>query len=146
MGSDHEIYGSDDAGVYAGSTALVPFGNETHVLTRSDAAFDLLSLDFSEQSSVDPSRSLVFTGNIAGGGAVSATLLSDGVFGFEGYLFSGFTGLSLVVFTVTAADGAIFQYDNIVVQASAVPLPAALPLSLLGLAALGLIGRRRVKA
>lgn len=70
---------------------------------------------------------------------------TGGVPDFQTVLLSGWTDLaSLTISGVDASDAfGDYSVDNIVLESTAAPLPAALPLFATGLAALGLLGCRR---
>ncbi|MBF9028956.1 hypothetical protein HKCCE3408_00990 [Rhodobacterales bacterium HKCCE3408] len=146
--NDYLVWGSGSAN-FAGSTALIPFGIESHTFERTDgAAFDLLGFDISEFTPNTGSGSLLMTGNLQGGGTVTQTITSDGVFGFESIAMNGFVGLTSLQFTTSSDTADRFQYDNISVEqtASPVPLPGAVSLAFGGLAALGALGLRKRRA
>lgn len=58
--------------------------------------------------------------------------------------FYGFGGLVFDQITVSASAPATIALDNLAFNVAAVPVPAALPLMLLGLCGLGVFARRRV--
>ncbi|WOI54332.1 hypothetical protein [Parvularcula sp. LCG005] len=142
-GNDYYVVGSTSSG-YSGSTAVIPFGNETHTFSAIDgSAFNLVSIDLIENSwAQNIAGSVTFTGVFAGGGTIDQTFMTDGIFGPETFFFSGFSGLVSLVFTYTELD--IYedrpQIDNLVVEP--VPVPAALPMFGAALAGIGWFRRR----
>lgn len=100
--------------------------------------FDLLSLDVSEYSSVvSQSVRLDFVGHLSGGGTVTHSVTSDGIFDGSGplddfqtiVLPATFQNLSRVV--VTANPGGHFDNVRVIVHGQEVLPPAAPPLPLL---------------
>jgi len=139
--SDDLFIIESDAGAYVGSQSLAPFSSLATINITSDTntAFDALSVDVSELSSVGMGPDVLFTGNLVGGGTVSQTMDTDEVFGLETFNFhSGFTNLSSL--DMTGANGTLYQIDNLSVQA--IPEPGSLALAAGGLALIA-GGRRR---
>lgn len=132
--------------VFTGSTALLNnFTNGQTVLTENGGnPFTLNSIDLAElKSNVVPT--VVFTGNLNGGGTVTQSFTLDGIaFGAETFFFApGFTNL-LSVSWIQANP--FHQFDNIVVNGTnsvSVPEPGALAIFGLGLLGLGAVRRRR---
>lgn len=162
----HEVtYYSADSGVMWGPVEETPnngtaflfvdkFGSGGNVdFFRTDRkTFSLLSLDLAEGSTFPenfPPPTLVALGGRSDGSTVHAFLNLDGVMDgsgpledFETFLFgSEWQNLNFVSISMPG----YFQLgiDNLEFSVTAVPLPAALPLMLGGLAGIGLIGRRR---
>lgn len=114
--------------------------NGTITLTQvGGGTFSLSSIALTE---VDTSRlgptTVSFTGNLAGGGTLNASLALDGVFGFETLDFAGWTNLVSVTWQQTPQ---FHQFDNISINQ--VPVPSSLALLGLGLGFLGFRLRRR---
>ena len=109
-------------------------------LTRSDkTAFNLNSIDLSEYStSVLGPTFVKFTGHMFAGGTVTQTINLDEVFGNETLIFTGFEDLRSVTWT---QEPQFHQFDNIRLDGSAVPLPAAI--WLFGSRLIGLLGFSR---
>lgn len=135
---------------YAGSTALSPKQvNSISTLSRSDTTeFDLISIDIARLSpSVnDPSTpvtftDMTFTGVLAGGGIVTNQFtfsVNDNE--FEELTFSGFSSVTSVSW---GQNSPFHQFDNVVVQVTAVPEPTSLAFLAVGL---GVVGVRRVRS
>lgn len=144
-----ETYG-DMHDNYAGSTALSPKQvNSISTLSRSDTTeFDLISIDIARLSpSVnDPSTpvtftDMTFTGVLAGGGIVTNKFtfsVNDNE--FEELTFSGFSSVTSVSW---GQNSPFHQFDNVVVQVTAVPEPTSLAFLAVGL---GVVGVRRVRS
>ncbi len=90
----------------------------------------------------NPGDSATITGFDSIGNIVGTLLLSltDGT---SSVSLAAFGNLRSILFDNTASTGAGYAYGNISFDPSAVPLPAALPLLLVGLAGLGAVGARR---
>jgi len=119
--------------------------NETSasfVMTKDDGGlFDLFSVDTGSLGRDEfDDGNFVFTGIFGTGGTITQTVLGVAP-GVTTNLFTGFVGLSSLV--VTSNDGAFPVMDNITVDVSAVPVPAAV--WLFGSGLLGLIGIARRK-
>ena len=136
--------GSGNTDEYPGSAALfnnVPDGI-TELKKTSGDTFDLLSIDLTESTTTAASSTITFTGNVFGGGTVTEPIDLDGTFGFETLTFTGFTNLTSVTW-VNTFD--YHSFDNIVLDTSSVPVPAAA--WLFGSGLVGLLGvARRKKA
>lgn len=92
----------------------------------------------------DPGDSATITGFDSIGNVVGTLLLSL-TGGTDVASLAAFGTLRSILFDNTAASGFGYAYGNISFDPSAVPLPAALPLLLGGLAGLGALGARRRK-
>ncbi|MBG6178725.1 hypothetical protein IWQ55_006592 [Labrenzia sp. EL_208] len=113
-------------------------GNMT--LTSDHGPFSLDKLDHASYLAGSLAQAVV-TGYLNGGGTVTKTLSTSGVFST---IVFGWTNLLSVTFDAQTSRNA---YDNIVVnKATVVPLPAALPLLAGGLGLLGFMGWRRKRA
>ncbi len=128
---------------FSGSTAMHNNGDGGITkLTREDGGpFDLFAIDLAELDG-DFQVTVTFDGVLSGGGLVDQTFtfVFDGIpFGPQNFLFSpAFKNLAEVTWVQSFP---FHQFDNI--NASLVPLPAALPLMGTGLALLGFMGWRR---
>ena len=119
--------------------------------------FALISIDISEASQlITYSRQIQVTGNVFGGGTVSALLDLDDNFveGAPANYFQTFTfdptwgSLSSVILqgiNSQPLNGNYYAFDNIVVEVGQVAVPEPGTLSLLGLGSAYLFGRRRRK-
>ena len=145
---------ADNGSTYMGIDDV--FGdNPTTFSPIGGAPFGLTSIDIAEWSGFDEyARQIEVTGNLFAGGTVSALLTLDGIFDgsgpladFETFAFGGAWGnLSSVVLKGigglgSPSPGNYYAIDNVVVDSAAVPEPGTL--SLLGLGAAYLFGRRR---
>jgi hypothetical protein len=129
---------------YAGEPNLFDSNyDDTTTLTATDGQpFSMLSIDLAlmylgSRPSDEPTT---FTGAIAGGGTVTQTFDVTNSSFLTFTLAADFTNLTSVSWTATG--GSTPQFSNIDVVAST-PLPAALPLFVTGLGAMGLFGWRR---
>ena len=127
---------------YAGSTALFAFfsGDSTVLSRETGGVFDLLSIDLSEGFAGSGASSVTFTGTRSDGSQVTNSVVLDGVFGFETHTFSGFTGLTSVEW-MQGSD--YHQFDNMALAFTAVPLPGALAMGMLGLGLVGWMRKHR---
>jgi len=141
---------TDLGGGWTGSAALSEEWGEGFTLlsettaTSGSSLFSLESFDISELYTYDDgsSSSVTFTviGTLADGSTVTAEVSTDGTFGLETiYLGEEFSNLVSVYFS--SED---YQIDNVVVNTSEVPLPAAFLLLGSGLPLLISARRRNV--
>lgn len=139
VGDDYLIVPTGDS-VYSGSTSLTPYGNETHTLQQTNGSiFDLISLDFTEfYPNSGNYDDLTFVGNLFGGGTVSQTITPDDILNIQNVVFSGFTNLVSVVFTIDLGEN--LQLDNIMLRTAEVSEPSILAIFALGI--MGLASRR----
>jgi len=107
-------------------------------------AFSLFSIDLNELNE-DGAVSVNFTGTTAGGGTIMQTFSLDGIKStFQTFFFNlAFSDVTEV--TWIQDDFPYHQFDNITLDVSAVPLPAAMPLYATGLMAFGFATYRRRK-
>jgi hypothetical protein len=137
-------------GVVNGSNILVASGDRSGpasvVMTKTGGGtFDIFSL-FAASSNALIANTIDIIGTLSGGGSVSATIDVGGTFAAS--ILSGFTDLTSVTFTSGQSGSyntAGFALDDIETAGvvPAIPVPAALPLMVLALGALGVAGRRR---
>lgn len=130
---------------FVGSTSL--FNNTvgtTTTLTKDDGGFfSIFSIDLNELN-FDRVVTVNFTGTTSGGGTVNQSFTLDGIKStvetfFFNALFTDLTQLSWV------QESPYHQFDNIVLDVAAVPVPAALPMMASGLLAFGFVAYRRRK-
>jgi hypothetical protein len=129
---------------YAGSAGLLNNrGNELTTLTKvGGGTFSLNGISLAEASTIyGPGAIVTFIGNIHGGGTVSESFTVGNALAFTAYTFTGFSNLDSVTWLQTAPYS---QFDNIVLDANAVPEPASL--ALIGLGIAGLVASRRKAA
>jgi hypothetical protein len=109
--------GSNTPSAYPGSAALLNrFFNGTTQLARQDGRpFDLLSLDLSESNrdAGSANRTITFVGTKADASTVTASVMTDGTFGFQRMQFSNFTGLVSVHW-----QGLSTHVDNVELQSA----------------------------
>lgn len=123
-----------------GATLFQNVPGESIIVTRTGGgSFFLNSIDLADVFNEPHSGNVPFS-YVDGGGSHSLILTLDNLLGLETFILNlpGVTS-----FTLSQAGSIWFQVDNIVYDAPAVPLPAALPLFASGLGLLGLAGWRR---
>ncbi|MCG8641478.1 MAG: PEP-CTERM sorting domain-containing protein [Desulfobacterales bacterium] len=141
IGNDYAIL-QTGASDFTGSTALIPFSNESHTLSRIDGnSFDLVSMDIYERFVLLPGT-FTFIGNFSAGGSIVQNVTLDGVLGGEQFNFSGFENLLSVTFDVPGTFDVAMEIDNIVLS-SPVPEPGTILLFGVGLIGLAGVSRRK---
>ncbi len=80
-------------------------------------------------------RAVQFTGTFVGGGTITQTVTTDGLFSADVFTFVGFTNLASLQFQ--SVNGRTFQIDNVNVSAAATPVPEPASMLLLGTGLLG---------
>jgi hypothetical protein len=133
-------WGASSAG-YTGSQSLFNNGiDQTTTLTKDGGGvFSLNSIDLSELFNNGlGSVTVSFLGYLLGGGTVTQSFTTDGVFGAETFTFdSTFASVASVTWR---QDAPFHQFDNIVVDATFVNAAVPEPSSVLGLLSFGIIG------
>jgi hypothetical protein len=136
-------------GNYTGSIALNDnFFNNITIAPTAGGTFTLNSIDvtnFYPQSSLGAGNtfpaSVTFTGNVSGGGTSTLTYTLLATDALQTVTFdASFSNLTSLVFTDV-------QFDNVVVNAAAVPEPGSIALLVgMGLSSAGFLARRRKQA
>jgi hypothetical protein len=139
-------YARQSSYMYAGSAGLHErVSNGLITLSQVNGqAFVLNSIDLSILANGGTSPAVTFTGLLSGGGTVTQSFTPT-VFGFRTFTFnSTFTNLTSVSWRQGTGEGNAHQFDNIVLNANAVPEPASLATAGLGvLMGLGYAWRRK---
>jgi hypothetical protein len=117
---------------YTGSQSLFNNGidQETTLTKDGGGTFSLNSIDLSELFNPSSAVTVNFTGFLFGGGTVTQSFTTDGVFGAQTFVFN--TSFGNVTSVSWFQSAPFHQFDNIVVDAASVPEPSPLP-GLLGL-------------
>lgn len=127
-------WGNNNAGSYYSSV-----GNDSS-LTYTFGASD--SISFLWGTPDGGNNDLIF--HLVGGGTAAFTATSLGVPGDGSSHFVTIGDVGIFNSVTFASDQRAFEFGNL--SATAVPLPAALPLLLVGLTGLGAVGRRRKRS
>ena len=140
-----------DNGSFTGTPALFNnFGDAFDITAVGGANFTLNSIDLAPIFLLGFGNGIIpvsFTGMLAAGGTVAHTAdVPLSATGLTNFIFFDFTGLSSVRVTPGAPDFSI-QFDNVSanVNASVVPEPSSYLLTMIGLAGIGFISRRRTR-
>ena len=129
---------------YAGSAGMFSntIGGRILLTKASGAVFALNGIDLAPLAIEFGVNAVVsFTGNVHGGGTVTQSFVTGSTKPFSKFSFTGFNNLDSVTWNQIAN---YHQFDNIVVDASAVPEPASL--ALFGLGLFGFAAARRRKS
>jgi hypothetical protein len=132
-----------------GHTLFVNFRNiTTTIASATNAAFDFKSIDLGDVYDNGSSGSIRIDWDIFGGGTGSLLVALDALKGLQTFVVNAI-GVQAVKITGVSTPGTWLQMDNIVLNApvvSAIPVPAALPMFLSGLAGLAALRRRKRRA
>lgn len=132
-----------DVEYYAGSAGMFSntAGGRIMLTSVSGNVFSLNAIDLAPVAAFLGFNAVVsFTGNVRGGGTVSQSFVTGDTTPFSTFTFSGFNNLESVTWRQIPN---FHQFDNIVVDAAAVPEPASLALFGLGLAGFAAARRRK---
>jgi hypothetical protein len=130
----------------ANPTLATNFSSSTNTLTSDSGPFNFNSIKLADMWNGATGGGVVFSFYHTNGSVNSSVITLAAISGLQTFSFNQ-TDLVKVVFQPTffwpAGDAMGLQFDFVNVEASAVPLPAALPLFAAGLGAMGLFGWRR---
>jgi len=152
---DVAVYSSSFASGYENSVVSPPNVLATSGFTFSPAAGGTFSFDSTYITAAWRNDMSVAVVGYSGSTVVDTTTLTLGAAGIQGFFTFDWNNLTSVSITpsggtastiYTAANGVEIGVDNLTVSGSPVPLPAAFPLLLSGLAGLGAFGRRKFAA
>ena len=139
-------------GSYTGTPALFNnLGDAFDITAASGANFNLISIDLAPIFILGAGPGVIpvsFMGTRAIGGTVAHTAnVMLAATGLTNFMFFDFTGLTSVRVTPGAPDFSI-QFDNVAtnVVASVVPEPSTYLLTIVGLAGIGVVSRRRSRS
>ena len=129
-----------------GTSFLVEGNDQMAVSNELGQVFTALSVDLgTSYETTTPTNHVTVIGLLAGGGTVEQTFaITDQ---FQTFVLDGFVDVTSLIFEgpldPNPGDGfGYYALDNLVVSSADVPLPATLPLLLLGLGALAASRRR----
>jgi hypothetical protein len=118
------------------------YQSPTQIVASNGANFNLSQLDLGLSDGAPTTASVIITGFFAGGGSIVDTVSL--AHSFQTYALTGFTGLSSITFSAPQpGNSGYVAFDNITYNQTPVPEPASSTLLGAGLAALGLLRRRK---
>jgi hypothetical protein len=140
-------------GLNTANTSLFEFfaGSTTELTKTGNTAFTLNSIDLAQYNNLQSAGTymVTFTGTHADTTTVSQTFTVNRVAGtpaLQTFTFSTFANVVKVDFTQgIAAGGNAYQFDNVVVTASAIPEPGTFLFGAVSLAGLWAARRRRLR-